>query len=297
MSVANTAPDLPKPLLAAAWMMGAAASFAAMAVAGRIIYRELDTFELMFYRSGIGFAIVMAVLARAPKGVGQVRSQQMGLHWQRNIVHFAGQNMWFYAVAVVPLAQVVAFEFTNPIWVAILAPLALGERWTRVRLLCIGLGFIGILIVARPGQVHLSIGHLSAAGCALGFALNTLYTKRIMRQDSVLCVLFWMTLLQTLFGFLLALPGGLTVPSMALMPWVGLIAVCGLTAHYCLTSALAAAPASVVAPMEFIRLPVLAIVGMLLYKEPLEIAVFVGAAVIVSANIINLAAARTRKTA
>lgn len=281
-----------RPLLAAAWMMGAVASFSAMALAGRITYSELSTFELMFYRSAIGLMVVSVLIMRSRRGWAQTRSRHAGLHIQRNIVHFAGQNMWFYAVAVIPFAQVVAFEFTNPIWVALLAPFALGERWTRRRILCVALGFVGILIVARPGQVTFTLGHLAALGCAFGFALNTLYTKRIMRYDTVLCVLFWMVFLQMFMGLALSLVDGVTWPSAALWPWVGLVGVCGLSAHYCLTSALAAAPATVVAPMEFVRLPVMASIGMLAYGEPLEWAVFVGAALIVGANLLNIMSAR-----
>tara|TARA_R110002049_G_scaffold95848_2_gene235238 strand:- start:1093 stop:1974 length:882 start_codon:yes stop_codon:yes gene_type:complete len=281
-----------RPLLAAAWMMGAVASFSAMALAGRITYSELSTFELMFYRSAIGLMVVSVLIMRSRRGWAHIRSRHPGLHIQRNIVHFAGQNMWFYAVAVIPFAQVVAFEFTNPIWVALLAPFALGERWTRRRILCVLLGFIGILIVARPGQVTLTLGHLAAAGSALGFALNTIFTKRIMRHDTVLCVLFWMVFLQMLMGLALSLGDGVTWPSAAVWPWVGLVGVCGLSAHYCLTSALAAAPATVVAPMEFVRLPVMASIGMLAYGEPLEWAVFVGAGLIVAANLLNIMSAR-----
>lgn len=281
-----------RPLLAAAWMTGAVASFSAMALAGRVTYSELSTFELMFYRSAIGLMIVVALIMRSARGWGQIRSRHPMLHLQRNIVHFAGQNMWFYAVAVIPFAQVVAFEFTNPIWVALLAPFALGERWTRIRVFCVALGFLGILIVARPGQIDLTLGHLAAAVAALGFALNTLFTKRIMRYDSVLCVLFWMVLLQMIMGLGLSLQDGVTWPSVAMWPWVVLVGLCGLSAHFCLTSALAAAPATLVAPMEFARLPVMATIGMLAYGEALELAVFLGAALIVAANLINIISAR-----
>jgi len=293
MRFATEAPA--RPIVAALWMLGAVVSFSAMAVAGRITYAELSTFELMFFRSAIGLIIVCMLLARSARGWGQIKSQHAGLHVKRNIIHFAGQNLWFYAVAVIDFAQVVAFEFTNPIWVALLAPFMLGERWTKVRVFCVLVGFIGILVVARPGQTELGLGHLAAAGCALGFALNTIFTKQIMRYDTVLCVLFWMTLLQMTMGLGLSIPGGLTWPSASLWPWVGLVGVCGLTAHYALTSALAAAPATIVAPMEFLRLPVMASIGMLAYGEPFEVAVFAGAALIVLANLVNLVVASRKK--
>jgi drug/metabolite transporter (DMT)-like permease len=276
------------PLKAAAWMTGAVASFSAMAIAGREIAVELDTFELMMYRSTIGFFIVAFLILRHPRGFAQVRTRQVQNHVIRNLVHFTGQNLWFYAVAVIPLSQLVALEFTNPLWVAMLAPFLLGERLTRLRLLAAALGFAGVLIVARPGVAPLGWGHAAALGAAVGFGLNTIFTSRIRRHDSVLCVLFWMTLSQALMGFLLGLPGGIAIPSGPMFGWVAVTGICGITAHFSLTSALGHAPASVVAPMEFARLPVIAVLGAVIYHEALEPAVFLGAGLIITGNLLNL---------
>ena len=281
-----TAPS--RPLLALAWMIGAVASFSAMAVAGRELYVHMNTFELMAYRSFIGLAIVAFIIARTSKGFAQIKTGVPILHLQRNVVHFTGQNLWFYGVAVIPLAELVSIEFTNPIWVALLAPLMLGESITRTRIIAAVLGFVGVLIVARPGAAALDLGHAAGLGAALGFALNTIFTRRLMNHDSVLCVLFWMTVLQLSMALVLALPGGIPLPNAESWPWLLVVGICGLTAHYSLTSALAAAPATIVAPMEFARLPVITILGMFLYDEPLVFAVFIGAAVIVIANLINL---------
>jgi drug/metabolite transporter (DMT)-like permease len=280
------------PLKAAAWMMGAVVSFAAMAVAGREIQVEMNTFELMLYRSLIGWAVICAALALDARGFAQVRSTHPGLHVKRNLFHYTGQNLWFYALAAIPLSQLVALEFTNPLWVALLAPLFLHERLTRPRLVAAGVGFLGVLVVAEPGVSPLEWGHAAALAAALGFAFNTIYTRQIMRFDSVLCVLFWMTLSQGAMSLLLALPGGIPLPSAVTAPWLVVVGITGLTAHYSLTSALGQAPASIVAPMEFIRLPIIAMIGMWLYAEPLRTAVFAGAALIVAGNLVNIHAAR-----
>ncbi|MCC5967956.1 MAG: DMT family transporter, partial [Natronohydrobacter sp.] len=192
------------------------------------------------------------------------------------------------ALMLIPLAQLVALEFTMPIWVALLAPLLLGETFTRTRIMVALLGFVGVLIVAQPGTQALSIGHLAALGSAVGFALNIMLTKRIMRADGVLCVLFWMSLSQGLMALVLSLWGGFTWPSSALWGWIAVVGVTGLSAHYALTSALALAPATTVAPMEFLRLPLIALVGLWLYAEALDPFVFLGAGVILLANWINL---------
>lgn len=285
------------PLKAAAWMMGAVVSFVAMAVAGRELLVGMNTFELMLYRSALGFAVVLLLLARSRGGFAQVESRHMRLHLVRNAFHYTGQNLWFFAVAQIALSQLVALEFTNPIWVALLAPFLLGERLTPTRIAAALLGFLGVLIVARPGVEPLEPGHVAALAAAVCFALNTIYTRRIMAFDSVLCVLFWMTLLQGSASLLLSLPGGIPVPAAADLPWVVVIGLTGLSAHYSLTSALGHAPASIVAPMEFIRLPVITMVGTLLYGEPLSLAVFVGAGVIIAGNLVNLRAETRRAPA
>lgn len=283
-----------QPLRAALWMVGAILSFTVMAIAGRAIQVELDSFELMFWRSLIGFVIVAAIVLARPV---RLRPTYPGLHLARNIFHFAGQNLWFYGIMILPLSQLVALEFTMPIWIVLLAPLVLGEHLTRRRLGYAALGFAGVLIVAQPGVQPLGAGHLAGILCAVGFAMNALLTKRIMRHDSILCVLFWMTASQTLFGFSLAQWGGFTWPTPAIWGWLAVVGLTGLSAHYALSSALGLAPAATVAPMEFFRLPVIALVGVWLYAEVLDPFVFAGAAVIFLANWMNIRDGRVVATA
>lgn len=278
----------PQPRKAALWMLGAIASFSSMAVAGREVQVELDTFELMLYRSLVGFAIVLAV-GGATGALRQVTLRRMGLQTVRNISHFTGQNLWFFAIASIPLAQVFALEFTSPLWVALLAPLVLNERLTRTRALAAAVGFVGILIVARPDPAHLEPGTLAAAGAAVGFAGSAVFTKRLTRTETITCILFWLTLMQAAFGLICAgLDGDVALPSPAMVPWLAVIGCAGLSAHFCLTRALSVAPAIIVMPMDFARLPVIAVIGMLFYGEPLVAAVFAGAALILGANYINI---------
>ena len=299
MSTALPTPahDEARPLAALLWMIGASLSFTALAVAGRELSVEMNTFELMLYRSVIGFFVICAFVARSKRGFSQVRTSQFGRHVLRNVFHYAGQNLWFWAVTAIALGQMVALEFTNPLWVALMAPLMLGEALTRTRLLAAALGFLGVLIVARPGFAPIELGHAAALGAAIGFALNTIFTRGILARDTVLCVLFWMTLLQSGASFALSLPGGIPWPSLQALPWIVVVGLCGLTAHVSLTSALEAAPATLVAPMEFVRLPMMAFAGALIYGEPIETAVFIGAAVIIAANLVNLRGSRRRSRA
>jgi len=275
-------------LTAAAWMIGAISSFTLMAVAGRTVSAELDTFEIMLFRSLTGIVIVLSV-ALATRTTAQISRDRLGLHAVRNIFHFTGQNLWFFAIATIPLAQVFALEFTTPIWVILLSPLILRERLTPIGLLSAAIGFVGILVVARPDPASISWGLVAAAGSAVFFALTAIFTRKLTRTETIISILFYLTVMQAVFGLIFAgFDGDIAVPSAAALPWVLLIGCAGLMAHFCLTKALSIAPATVVMPIDFVRLPTIAIVGMLLYQEPLEIWVFVGAALIFGANYLNI---------
>ena len=269
-----------RPLLAAAWMTGAIAAFTAMAVATRQIKGVHDTFEILAYRSMIGWVIVVAV-GLALGQLGRVRTDRLGSHVLRNLFHFSGQSLWFYAVTVIPLAQVFALEFTSPIWVILLAPLFLGEVLTRRKLIAAALAFVGVLIVARPDFGHIEPGVLAAAGAAVFFASTNLMTKALTKGEAIISILFWLTLMQSGLGVVtMLLSGPVTLPSPATLPWLGLIAVAGITAHLCLTTALSLAPASVVVPVDFARLPIIAVIGWVFYEEAIEPTLFLGAGLI-----------------
>ena len=271
-------------------MIGAIVSFSLMAIGGREIARELDTFELMFLRSVIGLVVILAI-GMALGRFHEARTDRLGLHLIRNLFHFTAQNLWFFAIVYIPLAQLFAIEFTTPIWIALLAPLLLGERMTPWRLVAAVLGFAGILLVARPGLQPLNVGHLTAALSTIGFCGSIMMTKALSRTDTTFCILFWLTVTQTVYGAIAVFwDGSMTLPGPETVPWVVLVGICGLTAHFSLINALSLAPASVVAPMDFARLPVIAIVGWLVYSEPLEVAVAVGAGLILLGNTLNIRA-------
>src|SRR6056297_3409284 len=273
---------------AALWMIGLICSFSAMAVAGREVSFAFDTFEIMMYRSVFGLLIVI-VVATLMGTASQITLRSPGTYVIRNVAHFAGQNLWFYAITVIPLAQVFALEFTAPLWALLLAPLVLGERLGPIRVLAAIIGFTGILIVARPSPETLNAGTLAAAGAAIGFAGTYIFTKRLTRTQSLTNILFWMTLSQTVFGLICAgFDGDIALPTATFLPWLVVIALCGLMAHLCITSALSLSPATLVSPMDFTRLPVIAIVGLLVYDEPLDLFVILGALIIFGANYLNI---------
>jgi len=273
---------------AAIWMIGAILSFSSLAVAGRTVGAELDTFELLFYRSVIGIFIVTGVAALAGT-LPQISRHRIGTHLLRNIAHFAGQSLWYFALTVIPLAQVFALEFTSPLWVVLLSPMLLGERLTPFRLMVTALGFVGILIITRPGAETLNWGVAAAALAAVCFATTSVFTKRLTRDVSLTGILFWLVVMQSVMGLAVAgYDGEIHMPSAAIWPWLLWIGLAGLIAHFCLTKALSIAPASTVVPLDFARLPLIAVVGAVYYGEALDIYVFAGAALIFAANYLNI---------
>ena len=279
---------LPNTIKAGLWMLGAVMSFTTMAVAGREMASELDTFEIMMFRSIIGVFVVLLIGGFAGS-LATITRERFSLHVVRNICHFTGQNLWFYAIAVIPFAQVFAFEFSTPIWVALMAPFFLGERLTKIRLITIVLGFCGILIVAQPGTIVISSGVIAAALCAVGFAGTFIATKLLSQTESTTCILFWLAAMQLVFGTVLsAYDGDVAVPSLATIPLIVLVGFAGLLAHFCITTALKLAPVMFIAPIDFLRLPIIAFIGASFYNEAINIWVIIGAIVVFSANFLNI---------
>ena len=273
---------------AAIWMTGTIVSFSAMAVSGREISFELDTFEIMMYRSIIGLIIVL-LLAKVFKTHREITTQNISLHFYRNLSHFTGQNLWFYALTLIPFAQLFAFEFSVPLWVMLAAPFLLGERLTNIRIISILVGFIGILIVTRPWLAGLAPGIIPAALCAIGFACSVIFTKQLTQKVSITCILFWLTSMQLLMAVICAgYDGDISLPSSSNFIWIIIIGIGGLLAHFCITKALQLAPATVVTPIDFCRLPVIAAIGYVFYNEALDIFIIGGAIIIFIANYINI---------
>ena len=273
---------------AAIWMTGTIVSFSAMAVSGREISFELDTFEIMMYRSIIGLIIVL-LLAKLFKTHREISTQNLSLHFYRNLSHFTGQNLWFYALTLIPFAQLFAFEFSVPLWVMLAAPFLLGERLTNIRIISILVGFIGILIVTRPWLAGLAPGIIPAALCAIGFACSVIFTKQLTQKVSITCILFWLTSMQLLMAIICAgYDGDISLPSSSNFIWIIIIGIGGLLAHFCITKALQLAPATVVTPIDFCRLPVIAAIGYVFYNEALDIFIIGGAIIIFIANYINI---------
>lgn len=279
--------------LAPLWMCGALLSFTTMAVAARELSTQLSTFQILLFRGLFGLGIISLLLWRS--GWRQIFTQHWKLHLVRNLTHFVGQFSWFYAVALIPLAEVFAIEFTTPLWTAVLATLILKEKITPSRLGAIVFGLVGMLIVLRPGVAVIHPAALVMLVGAVGFAFSFIFTKKLSATETPLTIIFYMTTIQLPMSFFPALHHWVT-PTLDMLPWLFIVGSLSLTAHYCIARGLALSDAVVVVPLDFLRLPLVAIVGFVLYNETLEWLVFLGALIMFCGNFINILMERKQST-
>jgi drug/metabolite transporter (DMT)-like permease len=246
------AKSIPK---AAAWMGAAIAAFVVMAVAGRELSSTMGPAQMIAFRNIICLAILSLVMTRIGwKFAGTARP---GRHVLRNMVHFFSQFGWFYAIARIPIAEVFAIEFTTPIWTALIAALFLGERLNAARVAAIALGFGGVLVILKPGMEIFNPASLAALAAAFGFAVTHAFTRDLVQTDKAVTVIWWMNLVQLPVALAFALPVWAT-PGPAQWPWILAMGLTGVGSHYFLSRALQYGEASVVVPIDFLRLPLAA---------------------------------------
>lgn len=281
------------PLRVALWMTGSLLSFCVVALSVRSLSPVFSVFEILALRNFGGLVILGAMALLVPNAEHQLRPVGAPLHLLRNTFHFAGQALWAWGVVVLPLATVFAIEFTTPIWVAIFAVIFLAERMTASRALAIALGFVGALVVLRPGLEGFRWEALAVLAAAFCFGVQITTTKVLTATNSTWTILFWMNLLQLPMNLAANMVVGGPVNFLPkfdlamLVPAIG-VAVSGLTAHFCLTNAFRHGDAVMVVPIDFLRVPIIAIVGWLLYAEALDPFVFLGGAIILGGVIQNL---------
>jgi len=262
------------------------ASFLTMSVAGRETTAVLNVFQVLELRSVIGWLMLLPVVM-ATGGFTAMRSPRLPLHLARNLVHYAGQGAWLHALTLIPLGVLISIEFTTPIWTALLAVTFLGERLNRARVASIVLGLIGVVIIVRPTAGSINPGHLLVLGAAMCFGISLVMVKSLTRTDSVLRIIFWMLLIQSVIGLVPAIYEWRN-PPIGLWPWILLIAFTGMSSHLCLARALSYADATLISPMDFLRVPLSALLGWVLYAEQVDIFTAIGAALILCGNLLNL---------
>lgn len=273
---------------AVAWMVGTLLSFSLMAVSVRQLGGVLNLAEILMVRAIGGLLVLLAIMIPQPHLFRQLALHRPFIHLIRNGTHFLASIGWSFAVITLPLATVFAIEFMMPVWAGMLAVLLLGERFTFRRGGSIVLGFAGVLVIMRPGLEAFQPAALAALGASLGYAVSNIATKQLVPVQHTIAILFWMNLMQIAMALVAidpAFPFRLNATQ-----WLAgaAIALAGAFAHYCLTNALRVADAIVVIPLDFLRIPLIALVGWMFYGERLDLLVFAGAGIIVCGIVWNL---------
>ena len=277
------------------WMAGVLLSFSAMAVSIRALARTFSVFEILAIRNAAGLLILLALVAIRPALRASLVPRRMAMHAVRNTVHFAAQYAWALSITLLPLATVFALEFTNPAWLALLATWLLRERMTTSRAGAVVLGFIGVAVILRPGLATFQPAALLILGAAFGFAVSSIATKKLITTETTFAILFWMNAMQLPMNLIGSSPSFVAKLDPAqILPLLG-VAVAGVSSHFCLTNAFRYGDATIVVPLDFLRIPLIALIGWSLYREPLDAFVFIGAAIIITGIVWNLRAEATRK--
>ena len=267
------------------WMFGGMLSFSLMAISGRELSAELSTSQILFVRSIVGFFIMVIVISFV--GWEQLKTRKIGAHILRNIAHFLGQYAWFYGIALISLAEVFALEFTMPFWAAILAVVILGERISLKRVFSIGLGFLGVLIMLRPGLQIISPAAIVVLGAAFLYAFAHTFTKYLSAFDTPVAVVFYMAAIQLVIAIVFCFQD-FVWPGLSLLPWTIGVGVFALSANYSLTRAFKLSDISVVMPIDYLRLPFIALVGFVFYQESPDVWVLLGGAIVILGSWLNL---------
>lgn len=271
------------------WMVGALLSFSVMAVSIRELSRGgLNIFEILAIRSGVALLVLFFLLLVRKDLRPYARPRRMGLNLFRNVVHYASQFSWALSLTMLPLAMVFALEFTMPAWTAVLAVWFLHERLTPSRLGVVVLGLVGVLVILRPGITDFNPAAILVLLAAFGYAITMITTKQLTMTETTFGIVFWMAVVQ----FPLSLIGSnpavfMHLETRHILPAMG-VGIAGLTSHYCLSNAFRSGDATLVVPLDFMRIPLIAVVGWAFYGERLDIFVLLGALIIVSGVLWNL---------
>ena len=270
-------------------MTGTLFCYTSVAIAIRETTFELDAATIVFFRSVVSVFLISLLVGMSREGFQQIKTQKIGLHLIRNCVHFVGQFGWVFAIGTIPLAHVFALEFTVPIWIALLAPIFLKEKLTLERFLYVLIGFTGVVIIVQPFGFEVELGALVMLIGALGFAGGMLGTRKLTQTETPLCILFYMSVLQLPLstGLMFAI-GTYKTPDLVTFGLIVFVTAGVMAAHYCMARAFKLMDLISIVPVEYFRLPMIAVAGLLLYAEPIDMPTIIGSAAILAGNYLNI---------
>ncbi len=275
------------------WMIGGLVSLSLMAIGARELAGQITTFQILFFRSVISLIIINLIIVKS-KNTRLFSSKRIKLHVVRNVFHFVGQYGWFLGLGLLPLAHVFALEFTVPMWTLLIAALFLKEGITIRKIIAVLFGIAGVYVILKPGIEIVDAASIIVLVAAIGYSVSHVTTKALSNTEDSLTVLFYMCLIQLPIGFLLTI-NNWVFPNLEQWLWLGAVGITALTAHYCITNAMKLAEAGIVVTLDFLRLPLIAVVGVIFYNEAFEFAVILGASLMLFGNLINLNASKTNR--
>lgn len=278
-----------------AWMALSMCSFIGMSVGSREMAATMSIRQVLFFRALVGLLVILAVGRALFPEVR--RMAQLRLHLLRNVIHFTGQYLWTIGIVLLPLASVFALEFTMPIWVTLFAWLLLRERLSRPRLLATVGGFIGVMVIVRPGVGMVDPAALLVLAAAAAYGMSLILVKRLTEHCSPGAIVVWMILIQLPLGLTFAVTDWQPVQA-ASIPWMLVAGIGALAAHYSQAQALKRLDASILIPIDFLRVPMAAVVGYSLYGEAIDLWVVLGGGIILMSNFqAVMAERRSRRSA
>ncbi|MEE8333696.1 MAG: DMT family transporter [Alphaproteobacteria bacterium] len=272
---------LPGTVRGPIYMVLGGVSLTLMMVVIRDMADKFSVLEMIFLRSVITFLLILPWAIR--QGVARLRTKRAGLHLFRNVIHYLGNIGWFLGVTLVPMADVQSLQFTVPLFVIIMAALVLRETVGFNRWVAVATGFVGALIIIRPGLVEISLGTVAVLTSAICYASSQTATKALSRTEHPNTILFFMAIIYLPVSGIPAAFDWVT-PGWADIGPIFLLGLTGYVAHTCLIRSFAAADASYVIPFDFVRLPVAAAMGYVLYLEAVDPWTWAGAVVIFAAT-------------
>ncbi len=277
------------------WMVGALLSFSVMAVSIRELAKGgLSIFEILAIRSVVALVVLLVLLATRPELRRYALPRRMPLNLFRNSVHYASQYAWALSLTMLPLALVFALEFTMPAWTVLLAIWVLHERMTPSRLGVVVLGLVGVLVILRPGIAGFNPAAILVLLAAFGYAITMITTKQLTATETTFGIIFWMAVIQLPLSLLGSDPAlFFHLETRHILPALG-VGIAGLTSHYCLSNAFRIGDATLVIPLDFMRIPLIAVVGWAFYGERLDIFVLLGALIIIAGVLWNLRSEQAR---
>ncbi|BCE03105.1 DMT family transporter [Marinicellulosiphila megalodicopiae] len=268
------------------WMSASLISFCLMAVAARELSGQLAIVQTLAIRSFVGIIILTSILI-VTKQLSSLKTKKLSKHALRNLTHLVGQYGWFVGIGLLPLSNVFALEFTVPVWVALIAAIFLKEKITQRKIIAIILGVLGVLIILRPGIQIVDHISLIVLVSAMFYAVAHSTTKSLTSTDSPIVIIFYMCLMQFPIVFSFALFDW-QWPNPTQWSWLALISITGLTAHFCMTKAMQLSQVTTVMTLDFLRLPMITVVGILFYAEGFELWLLLGAGLMLLGNWIAL---------